>query len=92
MSGIAILAVIGLVMWCGALTRRLADNGAGSGCLPGDGQSSREIESQLADLSDAYQRLELDMAARVTELEERQDFTERMLAREKERVQLSRGA
>ncbi len=46
----------------------------------------------MADLTEAYHRLETDMVTRVTELEERLDFTERMLAEQKQRARLAESA
>ena len=70
-----ILAMIGVFMWwSGALSRR----------------RPKQVESQMADLTEAYHRLEADMATRVTELEERLDFTERLLAEQRQRVHLGR--
>ncbi len=85
MSGMTILALIGLFMWCGALSRRLVHTGT-LGCMPGDAHTTEEAESQMADLTDAYHRLEADMATRVTELEERLDLAELMLAQQKQQV------
>ncbi len=82
MSGMTILALIGLFMLCGALSRRSARTAG----------TTEEAESQLADLTEAYHRLEADMATRVTELEERLDFTERMLAKQKHQVHLGASA
>lgn len=86
MSVMTILAVIALFMWCGTLSRRT------QGCMPGDTHSTREFESQMADMTEAYHRLETDMATRVTELEERLDFAERMLGEQKQRAYLGRSA
>ncbi len=93
MSGIAItcLVLIGLFMWCGALSRRLTHTVGRHGSMPGDTHSAAEVESQMADLTEAYHRLETDMATRVTELEERLDFAE-MLAQQKQQVHLGRSA
>ena len=88
MSGITILALIALFMWCGALSRRLARTAGTLECMPGDAHTAEEVESQMADLTDGYHRLETDMATRVTELEERLDFTERMLAQANARAQI----
>ncbi len=87
MSGITILALIGLFMWCGALSRRLAYITGTGGCMPGDARATEGAEPQMADLTDAYHRLEADMAARITELEERLDFAE-MLAQQKQQVHI----
>ncbi len=92
MSGITILILIGLFMWCGALSRRLAHTVGTPGCMPGDTHSTEEVESEMADLTEAYHRLETDMVTRVTELEERLDFTERMLAEQKQRARLAGSA
>ncbi len=91
MSGITILALIGLFMLCGALSRRLVHTAGRHGSMPGDTRSAEEVESQMADLTEAYHRLETDMATRVTELEERLDFAE-MLAQQKQQVHLGRSA
>ena len=88
MSWLAILALIGLFIGCSALSRRSACN-AGT---PGDAHTTEELEAQLADLTEAYHRLETDMATRDTELEERLDFTERMLAQQKRQVHLGASA
>ena len=87
MSGMTILALIGLFMWCGALSRRLVHTGT-LGCMPRDAQTTEEAESQMSDLTTAYQRLETDMATRVTELEERLDFAERLIAQQKQQAYL----
>ncbi len=91
MSGITILALIGLFMLCGALSRRLVQTVRTPGSMPGDTHAAAEVESQIADLTEAYHRLETDMATRVTELEERLDFAE-MLAQQKQQVHLGRSA
>ena len=88
MSGLTILALVGLCMWCGALSRRSVHTVRTAGCMPGGTLSTDEVESQVANLTDAYSRLETDMTTRVTELEERLDFAERMLAEQRQRAHL----
>lgn len=81
MSLLTVLAIIGLVMCCGVLSQRLATSAAWR-LDPGDvTDRARDAEDQLTYLSEAYARLEADMQARVSELEERLDFSERMLER-----------
>ncbi len=92
MSLLTVLAIIGLVMWCGAMSRRIGASAAW--CLdPGDvTDRRRDAEEQLTYLSDAHARLEAEMQARVSELEERLDFAERMLARRNAHGDLERRA
>ncbi len=92
MSEIAILAMIGLFMWCGAMSRRLSHTAGMQGRMLRDTRSTEEVESEMADLTEAYHRLEIDMARRVTELEERLDFAERMLAEQKQQARLAGSA
>ena len=81
MSLLTVLAIIGLVMCCGALSRRIGTSVARR-LDPGDvTDRARDAEEQLTYLSEAHARLEAEMQARVSELEERLDLAERMLAR-----------
>ena len=91
MSGITILALIGLFMLCGALSRRLVHTVDKRGHMLGDTHSADEIKSQIADLAEDYDRLEADMQTRVTELEERLDFAERMIAEQRKRAAITPG-
>ncbi len=88
MNVMTMLALIGLFVLCGALARRFA--GSTASCLtPGD---TEETAGRLDALADAYERLETDLHQRVTELEERLDFTERVLARQETFPRVGRGA
>ncbi len=81
MNVMTILVLFGLFVLCGALTRRFA--GSTAACLtPGDAEETGPAAGRLDALADAYERLETDLHQRVTELEERLDFTERVLARQ----------
>lgn len=78
MNVVTMLALFCLFVLCGALARRFA--GSTASCLtPGDAE---DTAGRLDALADAYERLETDLHQRVTELEERLDFTERVLARQ----------
>ena len=79
MTGIMWLACIGLFFWCGALSRRVAGASAGC-CLGADGDERADVDEQLGTLAHSHQRMDTELYDRVTELEERLDFTERMLA------------
>ena len=81
MSVIAILGIVCLVMWCGALTRRFADLGATrhDAGLPSD-RSADGLDNRLVALSEAHRRAEGELEERVLELEERLDVAEQMLA------------
>ncbi len=85
MNVMTILVLFGLFVLCGALARRFA--GSTASCLtPGT------AAGRLDALEDAYERLETDLHQRVTELEERLDFTEGVLARQEPLQTLGRGA
>ena len=81
MSVIAVLAIVCLVIWCGALTRRFADLGATRHYvdLPSD-RSADGLDDRLVALSEAHRRTEEELEERVLELEERLDVAEQMLA------------
>ncbi len=79
MIGILLLTCVGLLVWCGALSRRVASTSAGC-CLGADDGNRVDVDEQFATLAESHQRMESELYDRVTELEERLDFTERMLA------------
>ena len=85
MNVVTMLALCGLFALCGALARRFA--GSTDSCLTPGTDAGR-----LDALADAYERLETDLNQRVTELEERLDFTEGVLARQDTLQTLGRGA
>ncbi len=88
MNVMTMLALFGLFVLCGALARRFAGSTAPR-LTPGD---TGETAGRLDALADAYERLETDLHQRVTELEERLDFTERVLARQETFQTVGRGA
>ncbi len=91
MNVVTMLALFGLFVLCGALARRFA--GTAAVCLtPGDAEEIGPAAGRLDALADAYERLETDIHQRVTELEERLDFTERLLARQETFRSIGRGA
>ncbi len=91
MNVVTMLALFGLFVLCGAFARRFA--GSTARCLtPGDAGEIGPAAGRLDALADAYERLETDLHQRVTELEERLDFTERVLARQETLQTLGRGA
>lgn len=81
MNMITVLVIVGLVMCCGAVTRLLA--GMGTSHHPLGSRSDRSVDAlddRFAALSEAHRQAEGELEERVLELEERLDFTERMLA------------
>ena len=80
MSTIAILVIVALVC-CGAVTRLLAQMGASHDQLGSRSDRSLDaLDDRFAALSEAHRQVEGELEERVLELEERLDFTERMLA------------
>ncbi len=91
MNVVTMLALFGLVVLCGALARRFA--GSTARCLtPGYAEKIGPAAERLDALADAYERLETDHHQRITELEERLDFAERLLARQETLQTFGRGA
>ncbi len=91
MNVVTMLALFCLFVLCGALARRFV--GSTASCLtPGDAEEISLAAGRLDALADAYERLETDLNQRVTELEERLDFTERLLARQETFQVVGRGA
>jgi len=91
MNVVTMLALFCLFVLCGALALRFA--GSTASCLtPGDAEEISLAAGRLDALADAYERLETDLNQRVTELEERLDFTERLLARQETFQVVGRGA
>ena len=91
MNVVTMLALFCLFVLCGALARRFA--GSTASCLtPGDAEEISLAAGRLDALADAYERLETDLDRRVTDLEERLDFTEGVLARQETLQTLGRAA
>ena len=91
MNVVTMLALFCLFVLCGALARRFV--GSTASCLtPGDAEEISFAAGRLDALADAYERVETDLNQRVTELEERLDFTERLLARQETFQAVGRGA
>ncbi len=76
----------------GALSRRIGTSAAWRLDRGDVTDRGRDAEDQLTYLSEAHARLEAEMQARVSELEERLDFAERMLARRNAQGDLERRA
>lgn len=83
MTAILWLACLGLFFWCGALSRRVT---RGTCCGFGAGERDPLDDEQVRTLADSQRRMETELYDRITELEERLDFSERMLAQANERA------
>lgn len=88
MIGILLLTCVGLLVWCGARSRRVGSTSTSCCVGADDGDRDGDVNEQLATLVESHQRMESELYDRVTELEERLDFTEQMLAQANARAQI----
>ena len=81
MNIMTVLVIVGLVMCCGAVTRLLAGMGASHHHVSSRSDRSVDaLDDRFAALSEEHRQAEGELEERMLELEERLDFTERMLA------------